>query len=127
MKYQEMRKANVLQWASANEAWWERMMREESGYERKTTFFSDLSIAEWCGQESGVRDTYENVMRSWLDDIVYITEFCMCLNHKIWQHYKDNEPLAKVYDELWQDCDNKIIEHYKEADEALGYYYRVTD
>lgn len=126
MTYKEMKGYNVFQYANGNEVLFE-MVVSDFGYERKTTFFSDLSIAEWCKQERGVRDTYENVMRSWLDNIEYITEFCMCLNHKIWQHHKDNEPLAKVYDELWQDCDARIIEHYKEDEEALDYYYRTTD
>jgi hypothetical protein len=84
-----------------------------------------LSIAEWYGADS-VRDTYKNVMRSWVKDVVYFTEFVMCLNWKIWeQHARGNEELALVYDELWRQADELACNTYK--DEDADYYYRTTD
>ena len=117
--------SNVLAYSNACAAMFARNMRD-MGKETKTTFFSDMSIAEWYG-EKGILDTYNRVMGAWLDNIEYITEFYMVLNHKIWQLYEKYEDLAKVYNDLWEKCGNAIDEHYKDNEEALSYFYRVTD
>ena len=116
---------NVLRYANANETMFKRVMGD-LGYEPKTTFFSDMSIAEWNGVK-GIKDTYNRVMVEWLDNIEYITEFYMVLNHKIWQLYEKYEDLARVYNDLWEKCGNAISEHYKDNEDALSYFYRVTD
>ena len=116
---------NVFQYAAAEEKCIFERQAAECGYERKTTFFSDLSIAEWYGADS-VRDTYKNVMRSWVNNVVYFTEFVMSLNWKIWEHHaRGNEELALVYDELWREADELACNTYK-GDDA-DYYYRTTD
>lgn len=121
-----MEKEKIQKYAAECEKQFASVMAEY-GYERKTTFFSDLSIAE-CDSEKAILDTYKRVMKEWLDDIEHITEFCICLNHKIWQHYENgNEPLARIYDRLWKECDAHIIEHYRNNEEGLSYFYRTTD
>ena len=116
---------NVFQYAAAEEKCIFERQAAECGYERKTTFFSDLSIAEWYGADS-VRDTYKNVMRSWIKDVVYFTEFVMCLNWKIWEwNARGNDELALVYDELWRQADELACNTYKGED--ADYYYRTTD
>lgn len=118
-------KMNVFQYAAACEMWWKEFVSELfNPYTPITTFFSDLSIAEFYGEKS-IRETYRDVMASWGKDIKYITEFSMCLNHKIWQLYKHNDKIAKVYDELWRKSVDYIVNHFE--DEDLSYYYRVTD
>lgn len=116
---------NVFVYAASSERWFERQAAEV-GYERKTTFFHDLSIADWYGISS-IKDTYRRVMRSWIDDIKFITEFYMCLNWKIWQLYETYPELAKVYQELWDKSYTEITKHYKGNEEALSYFYRTTD
>ena len=116
---------NVLRYANANEAMFKRVMGEMD-YEPKTTFFSDMSIAEWFGANS-IKETYNRVLWEWLDDIESITEFYMVLNHKIWQLYEKYEDLAKVYNDLWERCGKAINAHYEDNEEALSYFYRVTD
>lgn len=116
---------NVFHYAAAEERCVFERQAAEFGYERKTTFFSDLSIAEWYGADS-VRNTYKNVMCSWVKDVVCFTEFVMCLNWKIWEwNARDNEELAKVYDELWRKADELACNTYKGED--ADYYYRTTD
>ena len=51
----------------------------------------------------------------------------MVLNHKIWEHYKTNKPLASVYDELWRKADNDFYTLFADNEEAKDYYYRMTD
>ena len=58
---------NVLRYANANEVMFKRVMGE-MGYEPKTTFFADMSMAEWYGAK-GIKDNYNRVIEEWLDNI----------------------------------------------------------
>ena len=116
---------NVLQYATANE----KMFSENyanMGKERKTTFFADLSIAEWFGK-SAIEETNRDVLKSWGHDIEYLAEYCVCLNHKIWQHYKENKDLAQLYNTLWEQCQDFILDKFQNDQDALTYYYEITD
>jgi hypothetical protein len=103
---------------------WEEMMRREMGYEPITTFWDDFSIAEAFGHEA-IKDTYNCAMEEWKSNYKYLTELVLVLNHKIWQHYKNDEQMAKVYDELWRETVNYAVENLK--GEEADYYYRITD
>ena len=67
---------------------------EMIGYEPKTTFWSDFSIADMFGAD-GVKDTYNRAKESWQDNIEYMAEFAMVLNHKSWQHNGKNQTLYR--------------------------------
>ena len=99
-------------------------IEEMTGYEPKTTFYEDFSIADWFGARA-VKDTFRRAFGEWKDDVVYLTELVMALNWKIWEHYENNEPLARVYNELWTKADAYAVEHLKGDD--LAYFYRTTD
>lgn len=115
---------NPFTYPASAEHWWRNMLSSMTDYEPKTTFFNDLSIAE-CFGVNAIRQTYNKVIRDWGNDIIYMTEFTMCLNHKIWQLYEVDEPTAQVYDELWRKACEFVTSHFKGED--LSYYYRVTD
>lgn len=117
------KKLNVFQYAANCEAVFEQFLLSV-GKERKTTFFSDLSIAE-CYGAPAVMDTYRNVMKSWKDDINYMCEWVISLNQKIWQHYGSNQELAELYDSLWRKADNFCCKHFE--GEELDTYYNYTD
>lgn len=96
----------------------------ENGYERKTTFFADLSIAELHGGNMVCR-TFRKIVKEWGKNVVYFTEFVMCLNHKIWQHYyQGNIDMAREYDDLWRKAARMAEDNFdgKELD-----YYRTTN
>ena len=115
---------NVFQYSANCEAMFESFLNAV-GKERKTTFFSDLSIAEYYG-EAAVIDTYNNVMREWKDDITYMCEWVISLNQKIWQHYgTKNEKLTELYYGLWRRADNYCCKHFE--GEELNTYYDYTD
>lgn len=97
----------------------------ENDKQTKTTFYKDLTLAELVGGAKGVRDTVKRVVASWQNDVEYMSEFVVALNHKIWQHYKNNESLARVYDELWCKVDEDCREYFKGDD--LNYYYKYID
>ena len=95
------------------------------GYETKTTFWDDFSIADRFGVDA-IKDTYDRAKKEWKDDVVYFTELVMVLNWKLWQHYENgNEFLARVYDTLWRQADEYAVNHFKGDD--LTYFYQTTD
>lgn len=114
---------NIFEYASKCEANFESFLNSV-GKERKTTFYADLSIAEWCGVE-GVCDTYKRVMDSWGDDLEFMCEWVIALNQKIWQHYESNQAIGKVYDMLWRSADEYCMNHFKGDD--LTAYLKYVD
>lgn len=115
---------NPLQYPLSSELWWRKNMCEPNGYKPMTTFFADLSIAECFGAKD-VEDTYKKVLKSWKHDIKYITEFVLCLNHKIWQLVDIDKPMAELYDKLWKKAVMFVEQNYKGED--LNYFYITTD
>jgi hypothetical protein len=99
-------------------------MFEMIGYEEKTTFWSDFSIAERFGVDA-IKDTYKRAFNEWKHDYIYLTELTMVLNHKIWQWYEACEPIARVYNDLWMKTDAYANEHLE--GEELSYFYRTLD
>jgi len=116
---------NVFNYAAANEAMFEDYWRD-CGHERKTTFFSDLSIGEWYGLE-GVRDTYKRVMSEWLNNVEYITEFIACLGIKASQWAQRNPELCDLYSHLFKIARGKFYERYANDEYAKDYFFQMTD
>lgn len=96
-----------------------------SGYEPKTTFWSDFSIADAFGV-SAVKDTFKRAFDEWKENIVYLTELVLVLNWKIWYHHEHgNEALARLYNDLWGQADEYAMANLKGDD--LKYFLRTTD
>ena len=109
---------NIFEYAAANEMAFEQFL-ESVGKTRKTTLFSDLSIAE-CFGVSEVADTYKRVMDDWGKSLEFMCEWVIALNQKIWQHYESNPDLGKLYDELWRKADEYCMNHFK-GDDLTAY------
>ena len=93
--------------------------------ELKTTFKNDFTIADRFGIKA-IRDTFNRAFGEWKTNVVYVTELCVILNWKIWEHYnKGDEVVARVYNELWQKVDVWCQENLKGKD--LKYFYEITD
>jgi len=128
---------NIFQYAEGNNRIFKKIMAE-CGYNSFTTFFGDLSIGEYVGEKS-IRETHRNVLQSWIENIKYITEYYMALNHKIWQMHaylsKQSKPVIELnferlmylYNELWEDCYEKICKQYENDSKAMEYFYTTTD
>lgn len=134
---------NVFQYAAVTEQNWVLNLKDTTDYEKKYTFYSDLSIAEFCEvymrDRNAVKKTYKNVIANWGKDIEAITEFCMVLNHKSWA-FADNvdskylccgegwkAKYTEIYTDLYYKCRDYIFDTYKDNADALDYFYRVTD
>lgn len=126
MKQSEIKKISPLIYGAKEEKVFEAIAGE-NGYERITTFFSDLSIAEWYGNES-VKDTYNRVVKEWLSNVKYFTEFVLSLNWKSWEWYEregEDSELGKLYSDLYYKADALALEKYKDKD--AEYYFNTTD
>lgn len=121
---------DVLLYAAKEERIFEGMLAEIAGYTRKYTFFSDLAIAECYGVNS-IKDTYNCIMKEWIDDIKAITEFVLAVNYKTWRWngVDGKENLVELYTELYYKAMNDIPDHYTEnnKESELSYFYRTLD
>ena len=88
------------------------------------TFWSDFTIADLFGI-AAVKETYSRVFEEWKNHYRYLTDLVICLNHKIWQWYEKNEPLARVYNELWDQTAAYALDNL--TGEELSYYLEATD
>lgn len=101
-------------------------IENETGYKPLTTLYEDFSIAEPFGK-SAIEDTYKRALEYVKNDYKLFTELVMVLNWKIWSLYRDNEPVARLYDSLWRKAENEFFEKYEKDEEAVRYFYRTTD
>lgn len=114
-------------WSEKN---FERNLRED--YERKTTFTSDLSIAEWIGGRGGVLDTVQRAAKDWKNDIEYFAELLLALNLKAWEmHHRKNYGWSRFYSILYYTVRDLYFDWYDEENEqhteAVRYYYNYID
>lgn len=127
---------SVLTYAAGCGAMFEKIMAE-CGYKPLTTYFSDFSIAEWFGEDS-IKDTYKRAVAEHKNNVEWITEICMVLNHKSWQHSKDGvvDEIGKIYLDLYYELRDAITGYEDDNDEyhqgfldeeGLEYFYRITD
>ena len=100
-------------------------IQEMTGYEPQTTFYEDFSIADAFGI-SAIKDTYKRGLDTCNAlGYIYLTEFVMALNWKIWEHYQSNDAIARVYNDLWEKASEVAQTTLQGAE--LMYYYRTTD
>ena len=136
-------KLNVFQYAALAEMNWKANLSDMNPYEPKYTFYHDFAIAEFCevymGEKNAIRKTYKDVIKGWGKNIKALTEIIMVLNHKLWAFYQKVDSrylgvddakameLSKLYDELWRAAQEVLYKNFEGNDEAMSYYYRVTD
>lgn len=98
-------------------------------YEYITTFWQDFDVAELFG-ENAIKDTAKRAFDEWKDDIKYLTELIMVINHKCWDHYRKNmTAMSSLYSDLYYEYDEKAIEYLEKKGnkEDLQYYFRTLD
>ena len=134
---------NVFQYITIAEQNWRQNLAEMSGFKPKYTFYGDFSIAEFCEvwmhDANAVRKTYNNVIKSWGSSYTALTEIILVLNHKSWSFDGDVDSsylrcgeanrvaFTNLYTELYNKAVNEFYKRYEGNDEAMSYYYQVTD
>ena len=99
-------------------------IKEITGYEPKTTFYMDFSIADKFGAYA-IKDTYKRAFQAWKDNTEYITELAMVLNWKSWEHNANNPALCGLYVDLYYELRDWCIDNLTGDD--LTYFYNTTD
>lgn len=87
-------------------------------------FWQDFTIADRFGV-SAIKDTYERAFEGWKDNVEYYASLVMTLNHKIWEWYKKDEAVAKLYNELWMRADDYGRDNFKGKE--AEYYFNFLD
>ena len=100
------------------------MKLPNTNYELQTTFWDDFSIADIFGT-AAVQDTYDRTFAEWKSNCICLTELAMVLNHKIWQWYRRNDNLARLYNNLWSQAAVYAEENLQGSE--LEYYLMTTD
>jgi len=118
-------------------AWCERNfeMNLREDYERKTTYTSDFSIAEWCVPVEGmsaIASTLRNALTNWRDDVEFFAEIIIVLNMKAWEHHaRGNKEYSRMYSELYLMAKDLYFDWFDEDneqhDKAMKYYYDYVD
>lgn len=129
---------NPFVYGLAMERIFERVMSENNGYKRFTTFVNDFALAEPFG-DNAIKDTFNRASAGWLSDYKYFTELIMSLNHLCWfWHANKEQELSQLYGDLYYKAldmfDNKYAkseddteEEAAKKDEACAYMFRWTD
>ena len=123
---------NVFNYATWCEKNFERNLRGD--YKRKTTFTSDLSIAEWCeSMESGaVLDTLYRCLKEWHDNIEFFAELIIAVNMKSWEHHaSENYEWSDFYSDLYYIVKDLYFDWFDESnpksEDAVRYYMDYVD
>ena len=96
----------------------------ENGYELKTTFWDDFTIADVFGIDA-IKDTYNRAFNEWKHDHIYITELCMVMNWKMFQWIEKDDNKYQTYYELFTTLDEWCMDNLK--GEQLDYFISTTD
>lgn len=95
-----------------------------NGYEMKTTFWEDFTIADAFGV-SAIEDTYNRAFNGWKHDYVYITELSLVLNWKMFQWYEKDDSKYQIYYKLYTKLDAWCMDNLRNSE--LIYYIDTTD
>lgn len=108
-------------------------MAKELGYEPKTTFWNDFSIADLFGLKA-IYDTFRRAFNEWKNNVVYVAELALVLNHKGCFYYAASEQhdndkrlqaLSDTYFAMYHAVHDYAHDHFT-GDDA-DYYFNVTD
>lgn len=101
------------------------MITEMTGYVPQTTFYEDFSIADAFGLDA-IQDTYDRAFKEWKSNYIYVTELCMVVNWKCWEHYEHGRlEMSKLYSKLYYELDDWCLNNLKGSE--LEYYIKTTD
>lgn len=98
-------------------------------YEYFTTFWQDFDVAEIYG-ENAIRDTAKRAFDEWKDDVKYLTELVMIINHKCWDFYHTGAMrMSELYDDMYYEYYDKALDYLEEKgnEDDISYFVRTLD
>ena len=100
---------------------------KEIGYEPKTTFWQDFTIAEKFGEQA-IKETAERAFNEWHTDVKYLAELVLVLNHKCWAWNNIRDDLMQLYSMLYYEYNDKAwdwLEKYGTHGDRDYYFYTL--
>ena len=118
----------VVEYAAMEQQMFNGVINKISGYQTQTTF----SIAEftecYMNGKGAIRKTFDKAVKEWIKNTVYGTELVLVLNHKCWEHHElGNKELRELYRGLFYEAHDAYCETNKNNEDAMSYFYKVTD
>lgn len=98
-------------------------------YKYFTTFWSDFSIAERFGK-TAIEDTAKRAYEEWKDNVEYLTELVMVINHKCWDHYHNGDnTLSGLYGDMYYEYYDKAIDYLDKngSKDQVSYFIQTLD
>lgn len=96
----------------------------ENGYEIKTTFWSDFSIADAFGIDA-IKDTFNRAFNEWKNNTEYVTELACVMSWKSCAWYEKNNEYSMLYADYYHKVDEWCMNNLKGKD--MNYYLKWTD
>ena len=96
----------------------------ENGYEIKTTFWSDFSIADAFGIDA-IKDTFNRAFSGWKNNTEYVTELACVMSWKSYAWYEKNNEYSMLYADYYHKVDEWCMNNLKGKD--MNYYLKWTD
>lgn len=96
----------------------------ENGYEIKTTFWSDFSIADAFGIDA-IKDTFNRAFSEWKNNTEYVTELACVMSWKSCAWYEKNNEYSMLYADYYHKVDEWCMNNLKGKD--MNYYLKWTD
>ncbi len=95
-----------------------------NGYELKTTFWDDFTIADSFGEDA-IKDTFKRAFNEWKHNVEYVTELAMVMSWKSCFYFRKNEEFMVLYSNLYHEVDEWCMNNLNNED--LIYYINTTD
>ena len=95
-----------------------------NGYELKTTFWEDFTIADSFGEDA-IKDTFKRAFNEWKNNVEYVTELAMVMSWKSCSYFGKNDELMVLYSNLYHEVDEWCMNNLNNSD--LIYYIDTTD
>ena len=124
---------SCFQYGATSMACQEKQLADLKGCERKTTFMSDLSVAEWCSMATGDDMTeffrnFADICNVWKMNEVYMSEFILCVNWKAWEHdARGNSNWAAFYSQLFYGIQSLMYDLYEGDEKRVSYMWDYLD
>ena len=124
---------DVFSYAYGIEAWIENYFKSVN-FELEYTFASDLAIVDWFGNKEEVKESYNRIKNSWIDDYKAFTQVVMCVNMLSWANdqlikhcFDDREEWVDFYSDLYYQARDDFYSKYENNEEACNYFFKCTD
>lgn len=122
---------DVMTYSEHESVRFKNYMKNNMGFETKTTYFSDFAIVDYFFAKSGskpILDTYDRAIKFCGVDIEYMIELVFILNKRCWDWYYDKEiELSEIYSDLYRKAVDYVYEKFADDKEALFRFYSMTD